>query len=336
MQVDPQRIDFRGTAGRINGQAQITISNRGGLPLHVSAPRINQKPTFFSLQGDCSSAPIPPGRACALIVQLASPQSEGFRTFSAAGWAGGNAAGSIELTSDGGQATVPVTASIQPAERPSVSLSPPRLELVSGTPSVITVSNTGRVPAQIQNFGTSAPNQFIVTTAGTQRPCDRGMQLAPGASCQIGIMWRFVPKASPVATFQLADDAADSPQQVALFGRASAPPPPPPATGQLAVEPRSIEFSGYLGNVRNMVPLQITNRGNGPMRLNPPAVNGGRFFAVMGNCSGGPIPPGRGCTLNVRLTLAGTGKAMGSITLSGDGGTIQVPVLVNVTQPPIR
>ncbi len=321
--VNPQQITLAGTTAGPAPSVPLEIRNAGDAALQVSSVRPNQSGQFFTVLGDCSQNPIPPGQGCTLTVRstLTTP---------------GSPSGSIEISSDGGQAVVSVSANITTPAVSSISVSPSRLEVRPGTTNIITVSNSGNVPVRIKSFATSVPDLFALSERGAQTPCSPGMQLTPASSCEVSILLQSVPTAAQTASFEIAADAANSPQRVSLFAKGA--PPPPPA--QLRVDPQRIDFRGRVDDVNRQASLTIRNLGGLPLSVESPRVNQGRqFFALRGDCSSAPIQPGGGCALTVQLTLKGAGEAAGSIDLRSNGGQVTVPVsasLTQVTRPFVR
>ena len=87
----------------------------------------------------------------------------------------------------------------------------------AGDPQAVTVTNAGTVPLSISatSIVGADPNDFTVSSDGCS-----GTALAPDASCTVAV--RFTPTAPAARTAQLdiADNAAGSPQIVALSGTA--------------------------------------------------------------------------------------------------------------------
>jgi len=114
------------------------------------------------------------------------------------------------------------------------SLSPNSLDfgtLPVGSVSVtqqITVTSTGSgsVPMTIQQDPTVTGAGFSLDPFTTT--CQAGMQLSPGATCYIGIVFAPASPGSAAGTLYVYDDALGSPQTVGLSGNGVAPPPPSP------------------------------------------------------------------------------------------------------------
>ena len=83
----------------------------------------------------------------------------------------------------------------------------------SGSPQTVTLKNTGTATLAITNVAVS-PTDFGILSANTT--C--GSSLAAGSSCSIGVFFDPTAGGTRTGTLTLTDNAAGSPQTVALTG----------------------------------------------------------------------------------------------------------------------
>lgn len=91
--------------------------------------------------------------------------------------------------------------------------------LVGGAsdPQTVTVTNAGTVPLNMSSTAITGanPNDFAVSTDGCS-----GTQVAPDASCTVGVRFTPTAPAARTALLNIVDNAAGSPQTVSLSGTA--------------------------------------------------------------------------------------------------------------------
>jgi hypothetical protein len=150
------------------------------------------------------------------------------------------------------------------------------------------------------------------------RTISRSRIIAPpslrgGATCTVNVM--FTPTAGAVtsrsASVSISDNAAGSPQTVALSGSATQP--------SISISPTSINFGGQLaGTSSSAQTVTITNNGAGALAFTSIAFSDAADFAFAANtCKGVNTPPGGTCTIQVTFGPACTnGAAARSGTLN--------------------
>jgi hypothetical protein len=184
--------------------------------------------------------------------------------------------------------------------------------------TVLTNSTSGSAlhVATIQVTGANAAD--FVKTADT---C--GVPISGGAHCTVSVT--FTPSATGLekAVLTVTDDAANTPQQVILQGTGSF----------VQLVPSSINFGKQrVGTQSGPQPITLTNTGGVALNITgiaPTGINAGDF-AQTNNC-GSSVPAGGNCVINITFTPAATGKRLGAISISDDGGGSpqQVPLTGN-------
>ena len=217
----PSSLTFDSTqTGQSNGPQILTFKNIGTLPASFSSASIaGPNAADFSKSDLCTPAVVlQPNGMCTISITYA-PAAPG--TSQAMLTVTDNAAGSPQVISLSGTAVAP------PPPAPAVSLNPSGTLYFPGNttqgtnsaPQNITLTNTGTGSLHVTNIAVSGfnANDF---TLGTPSNCV-GTVAAKG-NCLIPIT--FAPLAAGIrtATLNITDDAADSPQSVALQATATA------------------------------------------------------------------------------------------------------------------
>jgi ASPM-SPD-2-Hydin domain-containing protein/centrosomal CEP192-like protein/HYDIN/CFA65/VesB family protein len=164
----------------------------------------------------------------------------------------------------------------------------------------VTLTNTGN--ADLSLAGVSVSGNFAETTA-----CPSS--LPAGASCTISIT--FTPTAAGILTgaITLSDNAAASPQQVALSGTGVS-----VAAPAATVTPASMTFGSQVVNSTSPSDtVTLTNTGNASLSLASVTVTGN--FAQTNNC-GTSLAAGASCTVNVTFTPAAVGSPTGTLSFA--------------------
>lgn len=110
---------------------------------------------------------------------------------------------------------------------------------------------------------------------------------------------------------------------------------PAPASPVLAVSPGLLAFSGSQGGGNQTASLQISNSGGGPLSYSLAAStsSGGNWLSVSGT-SGTATPAAPSTvTLTAAAGSLAPGTYSGSISVTGGGSTVKVPVTLSVSAP---
>ncbi|MGA2096953.1 MAG: choice-of-anchor D domain-containing protein [Candidatus Acidiferrum sp.] len=196
---------------------EVLLTNNGGAELVITSIMIGgENAAEFTETHTCPAAPatLAAGAHCGILVVF-KPKADG--DLSATLTISDNASGSPHSVSLTGHSGAPA---------PTVALSPATLAFGShavGSSSqvqLIVLSNTGSATLNINSaINITGPGAAEFHLQKISSACPEGTgQLAPNASCSIGVM--FVPVSTGPKTAQIiiVDDAAGSPQTVALSG----------------------------------------------------------------------------------------------------------------------
>jgi len=185
------------------------VAKLGSLPTTVGAVTISgPNASAFRIAWDgCTGVIIDPNYSCPVAVGFDPDQ-------------GGTLTASVLFADDGDSSpqAIPVSGV---GLAPAVMLGPATLAFgnvvvkTKSSPATLTVTNTGNFALVISRVAISGPNKgdFTITSAN----CQNGT-LAPGASCQVTIVFRPSVSGNELATVGIADDAPNSPQSASLTG----------------------------------------------------------------------------------------------------------------------
>ncbi|MGA2808084.1 MAG: choice-of-anchor D domain-containing protein [Terracidiphilus sp.] len=276
--VSPASLTFPSTAvGAASASQTVTLTNTGTAPLtFTSSPTITgANGSLFHGATSCTgNGTLAVGGSCVATFTF-NPASAG--TFGATLSFNDNAPNSPQTLTLTGTAT----------GNPAVSLSPTSLTFAStnvGSTSaaqVITLKNTGAGALTISSVsftGASATSYSQTNTCGST--------LAASASCTISITFKPVAAGTLTASLSLADNAAASPQSVALTGTGIAPLP------AVTLSTKSLSFpvtvinasAGYARSPAQAITL--TNSGSAALNLTSITLSGTNptSFSQMNNC----------------------------------------------------
>jgi hypothetical protein len=195
-------------AGTSSVAQSITLTNTGGAVVTLSSITLNAPaPAQFSELSTCSNS-LAPAATCTITVTYAPTVI-------------GSASSSITIADSavGSPQTITLSGS---ATGPSVSLSPASLTFPSqavGAGSAaqsVTLTNNGTVALSLSGLSFSGTNASSFTQTSN---C--GATVAPGASCIVSVVFNAATAGAAIASLNVADNAAGSPQQVSLSGIAA-------------------------------------------------------------------------------------------------------------------
>ena len=210
-------------------------------------------------------------------------------------------------------------AQTQTSSAPQVTLSPLSLDFGSQTVNTsatqtVTLTNPGN--AVLQLGAMSIGGSFSLAS---QCPAS----LSPNASCSLAVS--FTPAAPGAATgvLKLADNAADSPQQVSLSGVGVAP-------GALAASPASVAFGTVTVGQSATQTIGLTNTGGESVTIST-ASTGGPGFALAGLSLPLTLAPNASAQFTVSFSPSSAGDASGAVYLQNTGSTATVTVALGGT-----
>jgi large repetitive protein len=281
---DPQNL------GTTSAAKTMTLANQGSVTLDVASIVANGD---FVATNNCPPA-LDAGSQCTISVTF-MPTVAGLRT------------GVLTITDNA--ASSPQTAALTGAGEatPVVGLSVPSLAFgnqhvnSTSSPQTVGLSNSGTAPLQISSINVTG--NFTVFH-------DCPATLAAGANCTISVSFAPTVVGSLVGSLTITDNAANSPQGLALTGTGIAP--------EAAVSPSSLIFAGQVvGTPGNVQTLTLSNSGSAILTLSNVAITrpASGDFALQNQC-GGPINPGANCGISVAFTPTAAGTRTANLTLT--------------------
>ncbi len=233
-------------------------------------------------------------------------------------------------------AGITVKGEINVATTPAVTLSPPtRIDFGSATVDTtssvvhpVTLTNSGNATltfsGNIATTGTNASDFGI-----TSNTC--GTTLAAGSSCGFNVT--FTPSAigTRSAAVSIADNAADSPQQILLTGTGVGTPAVTLSATSLTMPdtPLNMDCPPRV--------LTITNSGNGPLSISNIQTSDSAVFAISGDTcpvGTGTLAAGDNCQVSVTFHPTVEGTATGSLTITSNAPVSPPPVSLTGTGKP--
>ena len=182
----------------------VTLTNHGSSSLSITSPATTGDFTAHKLCGSSINA----GASCRIIVSF-TPAQTGVRN------------GTLTIT-DSDPTSPQIVALTGTGTASAVSLSPASLSFAGqlvGTSSVsqtVTLSNTGDGPLTISSI--TASGDFARQIPVDPIPSECAVTVAPGTGCAIDVVFKPQAGGSRTGSLSIADDAANSPQSVALSG----------------------------------------------------------------------------------------------------------------------
>ncbi len=297
--------------GTSSGNSTVTITNSGAENLIISTvTTAGANVGDFPVAGNtCNGATIVPNTSCLVNIQFV-PAALGSRTASLV--VTDNASDSPEILAISGVGTQPIatlsTASVTFSHQNQGS---------SSTPQLVTMSNTGTGPLTISAvaLGGANPGAFA-TSADT---CSGTVVQASGA-CTIRV--GFSPAGSSIytATLNFSDDAAATPQAVALTGTGTAP------TATLSSP--SLSFSSQnVGSTSAAQSVILSNTGTSILMVSATGVTGTNstdFVTSDDTCTGATVMPGSNCSVSLVFKPSASGARSAALNFTDNApGTSQ-------------
>jgi hypothetical protein len=179
------------------------------------------------------------------------------------------------------------------------------LQLVGTTssPQEVTLTNTGPIALNISSI--TASGDFL-----QENNC--GSSLPAGESCTIRVAFRPSDKGVRSGAVTITDNAANSPQTIALTG-----------TGTVVqLSPMNLNFGNQrVGTISPPHSITLTNTGSAPLHIQGIAISGHNFgdFIETTTC-GSSLPADTSCAIQVRFSPMATGPRQASLRVRDDGG----------------
>ncbi|HET7029143.1 MAG TPA: choice-of-anchor D domain-containing protein [Candidatus Limnocylindrales bacterium] len=332
--IAPVSLDFGDqTVGVTSAPRTVTVTNVGTLPILATAD-IPVPSQGFDRTTACTV--LQPGESCAVSV-----------TFTPAALGAASAALLIFDPMPGSPQVIGLTGAGVPAV-PGAHLDKTSLsfgsQAIGGTTAsqTVTLSNTGTGSLSVNSasiVGSNAGDFRRVADSCT------GASVAAGSSCTVLVAFSPTARGARSATLRFTDDAANSPQDVALAGSGVA------AEAQLSVT--SIDFGNVeIGTTSAHRRLTITNTGDAGQSLFVSSevltgTNRTEFAFVDDTCIANFVAAGASCTIDLTFapTAAGvrtatftiTDNAVGSpqtVSLVGTGATPSADLAASISATP--
>ncbi|MGA7220739.1 MAG: choice-of-anchor D domain-containing protein, partial [Candidatus Sulfotelmatobacter sp.] len=161
----------------------------------------------------------------------------------------------------------------------------------------VTLSNTGGGPLTITSIATTG-------TYSQTNTC--GASVAAGASCAISVAFTPTATGTLTGTVVITDNAANSPQMVALTGTGAA--------ATVAFAPGSLTFANQTVNTSS--PAQtVTLTNNTGVKLTITSIAASANYSQTNTC-GASVNAGASCTINATFTPTTTGVLPGTVTIA--------------------
>ena len=167
----------------------------------------------------------------------------------------------------------------------------------------VTLTNTGNATLVISGIALVGANP-----ADFQQSNNCGTSLAAGASCSIGVTFAPVVNGPLSASLSVTDNAAGSPQSVALSGTGVS------AVAQVALSPSSLTFGGLTpGTISAAQQVTLANSGNAVLSISSITATGD--FSETNNC-GASLVAGATCTISVTFAPTAGGTRTGTLSVA--------------------
>jgi hypothetical protein len=213
----------------------------------------------------------------------------------------------------------------------SLSFGPINPNQVSG-PQMVMITSTGSEALAISSLAFN-PNGGPFTETDT---CLAHPVLAPGTSCTIMVSYAPTAVGTSQASLVITDNAAGSPQNVALTGTAVAPPPPAPA---VTLQPGTLNFPGTTtqGTLSARQTISITNSGNATLNFSAaPTLNGVNTadFSITASSCAASLTANTSCSVAVVFGPQASGVRTTNLIITDNAANSPQSVTINGTATP--
>jgi hypothetical protein len=301
----PSPVNFNNQVLNTTSAAmQVTLSNSSGVLLSaITVGIIGANPGDFAQTNTCGTT-LPNGGSCAIDVTF-RPASIGAR------------AATLQVSDSDPSSPQQASLTGTGTGVPTAVASPTSLSFNNqnaGTTSAIQnvqVQNTGTASLTITGVTASdaADFQVVAPGAGATPSCvaSNSVSIPPNTNCFFAV--QFTPRSlGPLSsTIRIADNAANSPQQVSASGTGT-------GTPTANISPTTLTFPGEIvGTTSGPQAVTLSNKGNALLTISSTAHSGD--FAESDSC-GGTVAVGATCALNITFTPTANGPRTGSITVT--------------------
>ncbi len=307
----PTSLDFDSQRVNTTSEAQTaTLTNTGTSALTITSIGISgPNAGDFAQTTDCPISPstLAPTASCAITATF-TPTAAGTRTASVV--VTDDASGSPQNVALGGTGTAPL-ATISPTGLDFGS----QLVNTTGTAQTTTLTNTGTAPLTINSIalGGANPEEYAQTNTCPLSPST----LAVDASCTLSVTFTPNTVGSRTASVSVTDDAAGSPQSVALTGTGTAPSP------AVTLSPAGLSFgSQRVSTTSEAQSTTLTNTGTAALTISGITITGANSgdYAQTNTCPVAPsvLEAAASCTISVTFAPSSAGSRSASLTITDD------------------
>jgi len=316
VQLEPSTLpSFPATnVGQTNTET-VTVVNSGAGTLTLSSIAITgANASQFKIFGNCGAMPIASGTGCTFNVGFAPTKAgAAVATLSLTD----NAAGSPQTLALSGTGVVQVTLSATSLTFPATTVG------LTSASDYVTLTNTGTATLTFTSIvvsGTNATEFDFANSCGTT--------LAVGANCSIH--GHFAPSAtgSATAAVTITDNAANSPQTIALSGTGV----PQPVT----LSATNLSFGSVdVGVASASQQVTVTNTGSAALTISGIALTGtnASSFAIGTSC-GTSLAVGANCTIHGHFQPTANGALTAAITITDSAATSPQSIALSGTGLP--
>lgn len=299
-QAWPMALNFGDqTIGVTSAPLTTTLTNSGTTTLSTSgATFTGADPSDFAIGSNGCGASLAAGASCAISVTMTATAS-GTRT------------ANLVIT-DAAQNSPQVVTLTGVATTSAVALTPGSMTF---TTQLVGTKSNAQV-ATLTNTGTTTVSITGITTTGPYSQTNNcPTSLAEAADCTINVVFAPTKAGTLTGTLNIADNAPNSPQKVALTGTGTV----------VSLSPTSLSF-GTVTEKTSSPPqaITVTNKGTTSIAFSSIKITGSRVtsFSETNNC---PISPstlaaGGTCTVNVVFTPQLKGALNADVTFVDTGG----------------
>jgi hypothetical protein len=208
----PGSLNFGTVTQGTSASLNISVTNSGNAVLHISSLAVggaNAK-DYSSSSPTCTS-PIAVNSSCSIVVTF-TPAAPGLRSANLTiADDAPDSPQTVALSGTGGTAAPAITFS------PATPAFPSTTQGTSSAPQILTVGNSGNAPLHISSVALSGSNasEFSFTNNCTAA-------VAPASNCSLSLVFSPLASGQRTANLMISDDAAGSPQSIALSAAAGA------------------------------------------------------------------------------------------------------------------
>jgi uncharacterized protein (TIGR03437 family) len=320
LSVDTQSISLTAMQGGANVSQQIQVSDTGGGSVAFTAAASSQPGSWLTVSTTSgSAAPASP----TAIIATASPGALAAGTYS----------GNVTISGAGSTITIPLTLS------------------VSAPPAVIQLSQTGLSFAVVAQGSTPSPQAFGIvngsqgsmswTASAATASGGNWLQILPSsgtapANSQVAVS--INPAGVAAGTYQgsvsiNAPQATNTPQLVTIHLTVQAP-PPQAAPAALAVDTQSVSLTAAPGSGATGQQVHILDTGGGSVSFTAAAASSGNWLSVSPSSGSATLSSPAAITITAAPGALPAGSYSGTVTVTGAGSTVGIPVTLSVSAPP--